>query len=163
MCAELTILTINAKEVTKGFSPICIEDIGVGGVRFKSKLNIPMNDTVTFGIKFSIYDTEYLLPASIVWKNELKTGYIEYGCKFEMKDTEREQYIPIFNRFSVEVAKNIKNIKKYLSTPRYINAYQKLDMHYLPAHWRLFFTLCKRKMAVSVYILLIAMKKIIEK
>ncbi|WP_294349051.1 PilZ domain-containing protein [uncultured Clostridium sp.] len=110
MCAELTILTINAKEVTKGFSPICIEDIGVGGVRFKSKLNIPMNDTVTFGIKFSIYDTEYLLPASIVWKNELKTGYIEYGCKFEMKDTEREQYIPIFNRFSVEVAKNIKNI-----------------------------------------------------
>ena len=76
MCAELTILTINAKEVTKGFSPICIEDIGVGGVRFKSKLNIPMNDTVTFGIKFSIYDTEYLLPASIVWKNELKTGYI---------------------------------------------------------------------------------------
>lgn len=57
----------------------------------------------------------------------------------------------------------IKNIKKYLSTPRYINAYQKLDMHYLPAHWRLFFTLCKRKMAFSVYILLIAMKKIIEK
>ncbi|MBE6052119.1 MAG: PilZ domain-containing protein [Clostridium sp.] len=110
MCAELTILTINGKEVAKGFSPICIQDIGVGGVRFKSKLNIPMNDTVTFGIKFSIYDNEYLLPASIVWKNELKTGYIEYGCEFRMEESEREHYIPIFNKFSVEVAKNIKNI-----------------------------------------------------
>ncbi len=57
----------------------------------------------------------------------------------------------------------IKNIRKFLSTPRYKNAYKKLDMRYLPAHWKLFFTLCKRKMAVSVYILLIAMKKIIEK
>lgn len=57
----------------------------------------------------------------------------------------------------------IKNIRKFLSTPRYKNAYKKLDMRYLPAHWRLFFTLCKRKMAVLVYILLIAMKKIIEK
>lgn len=57
----------------------------------------------------------------------------------------------------------IRNIRKFLSTPRYKNAYKKLDMRYLPAHWKLFFTLCKRKMAVSVYILLIAMKKIIEK
>ena len=57
----------------------------------------------------------------------------------------------------------IKNIKKFLSTPRYKKAYKILDMRYLPAHWRLFFTLCKWRMAVSVYILLIAMKKIIEK
>ncbi len=57
----------------------------------------------------------------------------------------------------------IKNIKKFLSTPRYKNAYKNLDMRYLPIHWKLFFTLCKRRMAVSVYILLIAMQKIIEK
>lgn len=103
-------MTVNGKVVEKGFTPICIGDIGVGGVRFRSKLNIPVNDTVTFGIKFSMYENEYLLPASIVWKNELKTGYIEYGCEFKMKENEREHYIPIFNRFSVEVAKNIKNI-----------------------------------------------------
>lgn len=57
----------------------------------------------------------------------------------------------------------IKNIKKFLSTPRYKNAYKNLNMRYLPIHWKLFFTLCKRRMAGLVYILLIAMQKIIEK
>lgn len=55
------------------------------------------------------------------------------------------------------------NIKKFLSTPRYETAYKKLDMRYFPIHWRLFFTLCRHKMPISVYLLLIAMKKIIEK
>ena len=57
----------------------------------------------------------------------------------------------------------IKNIRKFLATPRYRNAYKKLDMQYLPIHWRMFFAFCKHRMAFSVYILLIAMKKIIEK
>ena len=57
----------------------------------------------------------------------------------------------------------IKNIKKFLSTPRYRNAYKNLDMRYLPIHWKLFFMLCKRRMAILVYVLLIIMQKIIEK
>lgn len=57
----------------------------------------------------------------------------------------------------------INNIRKILATTRYRNAYKKLDMQYLPIYWRLFFMFCKQRMAVSVYILLIAMKKIIEK
>lgn len=57
----------------------------------------------------------------------------------------------------------IKNIRKILSTERYKAAYKSLDMRYLPVHWKLFFTLCRSRMAVSVYILLSAMQKIIEK
>ncbi len=57
----------------------------------------------------------------------------------------------------------IKNIKNFLSTPRYKNAYKRLDMRFFPIHWRLFFTLCRNKMSVSVYFLLILMQKIIEK
>lgn len=57
----------------------------------------------------------------------------------------------------------VKNIKKFLSTERYKKAFKALDMRYLPLHWRLFFTLCRYRMSVSVYILLVAMKKIIEK
>ncbi len=57
----------------------------------------------------------------------------------------------------------IKNIRKFLSTPRYEKAYKSLDMRFLPLHWKLFFTLCRHKMSVSVYFLLTVMQKIIEK
>ena len=66
MCSKLTILYVNGKEVSKGYTPICIEDIGAGGVRFKSRLDIPVNNTITLGIDFSIYEEEHLIPATVV-------------------------------------------------------------------------------------------------
>lgn len=57
----------------------------------------------------------------------------------------------------------IRNIKKILSTERYQKAYGRLNMKYLPVHWKIFFFLCQKRLAFGVYFLLIAMNKIIEK
>lgn len=57
----------------------------------------------------------------------------------------------------------IKNLRKFLSTQRYKNAYHDFDMQYLPVHWKLFFWVCKKRFAVGVYILLLVMQKIIER
>lgn len=57
----------------------------------------------------------------------------------------------------------ICNIKKFLSTERYKKAYSRLEMKYLPIHWKIFFLMCKKHFAFGVYLMLIAMQKIIEK
>ncbi len=57
----------------------------------------------------------------------------------------------------------IKNLKKILSSQQYIEAYKKLEFGYFPIHWKLFFTFCKRRNALFVYILLNAMQMMIGK
>lgn len=57
----------------------------------------------------------------------------------------------------------IRNIRKFLSTERYRRAFSSLEPKYLPIHWRVFFTLCKCRCAVGVYLLIRIMSAIIEK
>ena len=105
MCGQLTILEVDGVEIKKGYTNICIEDIGVGGVGFRSKLDIPKTTDARLGIKFRIYDKEYLLPATVIWKCDVDKVYKRYGCRFEILDSERENYLGIFNRFSISCAR----------------------------------------------------------
>lgn len=118
MCGQLTILEVNGVEIRKGFTSICIEDIGVGGVRFKSKLDIPKTSKARLGIKFKMYSEEYLLPASVVWKSDVDENFKRYGCKFEILDSEKEHYIGIFNRFSISCAKKDHQVYKVCNKKR---------------------------------------------
>ena len=81
MCGQLTILEVDGVEIKKGYTSICIEDIGVGGVRFRSKLDIPKTSDARLGIKFKIYNKEYLLPATVVWKCDVDKVFKRYGCR----------------------------------------------------------------------------------
>lgn len=55
-------------------------------------------------------------------------------------------------------SERIKNIKKILSSERYVEAYRRLDMSFFPIHWKLFFTLCRRRQSAGVYALLCAIQ-----
>lgn len=48
----------------------------------------------------------------------------------------------------------IKNIKKILSDEVIINALSKLELRYLPIHWKIFYIFNKNKMAISSYIMI---------
>lgn len=60
-------------------------------------------------------------------------------------------------------AEKIKRIKYFLSYPRYKKAYKNLEIKYMPAHWKLFFSFCRHGNAAGVYALLICINKIISK
>ncbi len=57
----------------------------------------------------------------------------------------------------------IKNIKKILSSEQYIKAFAGLDFEYFPIHWKIFFKLCQKRLALGVYILLNAIRILIGK
>lgn len=118
MCGKMTILSVNGIKVDKGFTPICIEDIGVGGVRFKSKLDMPINNKSILGINFCIGESEYTIPAKIVWKQQCNNSFVRYGCRFEIENNEIEKYISIFNKFSIACKKNFSNAYKACNEKR---------------------------------------------
>lgn len=57
----------------------------------------------------------------------------------------------------------IKNIKKYLNHPTFVDAYSKLEFKYFPVHWAVFFILCKKRNALGVFLLLKSMRVFIKK
>lgn len=57
----------------------------------------------------------------------------------------------------------IRKIKNIISSDRYKNAYKELTLEYFPIHWKVFFMFAKMNFATGLYILLIAMKKMIGK
>lgn len=56
--------------------------------------------------------------------------------------------------------KNAKSIKQLLKTSRYDKALANLDIKEMPLHWKVFFFLCKHKMAISLTLLLNMMEYI---
>jgi glycosyltransferase EpsH len=51
-----------------------------------------------------------------------------------------------------------KELKSVLQTPRYRAAYKSLTLHVFPYHWRLFFSLAKNKMTLSLVLMLYLME-----
>lgn len=48
----------------------------------------------------------------------------------------------------------IKNIREFLKSKQYRNAYKTLELKYFPIHWKLFFFFAKYNLSIAVYIIL---------
>lgn len=52
------------------------------------------------------------------------------------------------------LSEKLTNLKSYLTSARYQAAFESFELQYLPLHWKLFFTMCKWKKPLIVFILL---------
>lgn len=52
----------------------------------------------------------------------------------------------------------VRRIREYIKTPRCREAYQKMQYAYMPFVWKVFFFFVKRKMAFTVYLMLLAIR-----
>jgi len=55
-----------------------------------------------------------------------------------------------------------KNLKFYLSTPRYKRSFEVLNFKYFPIHWKVFFLFAKYQMTIPLYVMLKVISKIIK-
>lgn len=60
-------------------------------------------------------------------------------------------------------SQRMKNLKAILSSEQYRKAFENLEFGFFPIHWKLFFSFCKKRNALFVYILLNAMQMMIGK
>ena len=59
----------------------------------------------------------------------------------------------------LSTSKKIFSIKETMTNPKYVAAYQQLDLNSLPLHWKTFFTLARMKSAYGIYAMSILMRR----
>ena len=55
-----------------------------------------------------------------------------------------------------DIFKKAKSLKKILDNKRYRDSFEKLDFSYFPVHWKLFFGLCKYRLALPLVLMIYA-------
>lgn len=97
ICTETSIVQLNGKSVKTHAANICVNDIGIGGLRFSSKLELPIGDNIIYEFKLQILHKRYNFRGSIVWKSEKENDEIAYGVHFQIDNNDIPGYFTIFN------------------------------------------------------------------
>ncbi|HWL27211.1 MAG TPA: EAL domain-containing protein [Ureibacillus sp.] len=101
----MTLVSIQGKQVNLGKTEVLIEDIGPGGLRFLSTIQMPVRSDLILQFETTIMGRKVTLHGHIVWKDELKDMF-QYGLQFLINETEREGLIKILNNFSQQLKNN---------------------------------------------------------
>lgn len=98
--AEMTITTFKGKAVTLGKTKIVIENICPGGVKFYSRIHLPVHHDITYQFETVIMGKEVQLEGHIVWKDEHLDGVYQYGVSFIISEKDRQDLTKLLNNFT---------------------------------------------------------------
>ena len=105
MSSQMTLTSIQGKQVELGKTEVLIEDIGPGGLKFLSTIQLPIRPDIQFQFETTIMDQPVKLQGHVVWKNEVK-GIFQYGVHFIIDEDERSSLIKILYNFLLQLKKN---------------------------------------------------------
>lgn len=106
LCSQITLLKINGQEINMGYSNVCINDIGPGGLLFTSDLDFPIKDNISFKFKTKLLNSRVLLEGQIVRKIIVNEGIFKYGVSFEISEEKRAQCIKLLNDVAIGLRRN---------------------------------------------------------
>lgn len=103
--AKMTISRIKGNAVNLKNTVALIEDIGPGGLRFLSTLNLPVNDQITLLFEVKLLGRKLDLFGYTRWKREVRQGIYEYGFMFQISEEDRESMIDLLNKVTISLKK----------------------------------------------------------
>lgn len=101
LTANMTIVKFKGKDVTLGASRAVIEDISLGGLKYTSNINLPIQKDMVIKFTTVIMGTEVQLVGSNVWKLEVD-GLFQYGFEFVLNEADRDKLAPILNKIILQ-------------------------------------------------------------
>lgn len=101
LCAKMTIALINGEYVNTGNTKICVLDIGPGGLKYLSALNMPQDPHITLGFLTTISNEMIYLHGTIARRIEVQDGIYEYGIQFLITEERRDEIIKLINVLAV--------------------------------------------------------------
>jgi diguanylate cyclase (GGDEF)-like protein len=114
--ADMTIERIGMKELNIGSTKVLIEDIGPGGLRFISAINLPKKEDIILRFTTEIFLGTFQINGHIVWSSELDDHIFQYGVKFNIDEIRRESLIKLLNNLQVKLKdKNILTSGRFIS------------------------------------------------
>ncbi|MCA0983837.1 EAL domain-containing protein [Halobacillus yeomjeoni] len=128
LLGSFSIVEFYNESVVIGKSKVLIENISIGGLRFITKLQLPVNPEIMLRFYFKLFGKDYSLDGKIVWKGEVKPEIFQYGVKFNIEEQTRDELADTMNKLYV-YKKNNKPIPEsnFIDTEAviYLNRQQK--------------------------------------
>lgn len=105
LSAQMTLIFINGRRVDLGKTEVLIKDIGFGGIKILSTLELPVRSDFILQFEATIMNQQVKLNGVIVWKQEDNDIY-QYGINFDVNPEEKESLVQLINKFSSELRKS---------------------------------------------------------
>lgn len=87
----MTILELNSKPVKMGSTKILIEDMSAGGVKFVSKMKLPVRKDIILLIETKLSGEDLSYTGTIVRKAEISDALTIYGFQFIIEEAPRAE------------------------------------------------------------------------
>ena len=101
LCGILQMLHMDGKAQWGQKIPVCIKDIGPGGVGFSSSMMLPTGKDVLYRVETMVCNKTVVATGYIVRKEESATRSF-YGFKLDVAENERSKYVALMNRLLVQ-------------------------------------------------------------
>lgn len=101
LTAHMSVSELNGEKVKLGSTKISIVNIGPGGIRFETKIRLPVRSDLILKISTTILDEDVEYYGNIVWNQEMNETMQAYGLKFLLNEKERSHLTYLLNRLQV--------------------------------------------------------------
>lgn len=107
LSTEMTLTSFKGRVLNLGKTEVVIDNIGGGGLRFLSTIQLPVRPDMTYQFETTILNHKINVSGHIVWKAEDKEGTYQYGVQFTINENERCNLLGILNKFSLQLKSTI--------------------------------------------------------
>ncbi|MDF2037645.1 EAL domain-containing protein [Cytobacillus oceanisediminis] len=104
--ADMTILELNHKSVKMGSTKILIEDISAGGVKFVSKIKLPVRKDIILLIETMLLGENLAFTGTIVRKDEISDTLTNYGFQFILEEEQRAGLAKTLDQLQIQLEQN---------------------------------------------------------
>ena len=105
LSADMTIVKINQKKVKLGKTEVLIENMGPGGLRFATTMNLPTRKDIILEMETELLGQPVRLQGTIVWKEELGSDVSQYGFEYKMDQQDVDKLVPLLNKLQIQLRK----------------------------------------------------------
>jgi PAS domain S-box/diguanylate cyclase (GGDEF) domain len=106
LSALMTVIEINGRSIELGKTEIVIENIGAGGMRFLSSIQLAVHPGILLEIETQLLYKTIKLYGKVVWLKELESDIYQYGLEFLVNEDERTSLTRVLHTLSVQLMKN---------------------------------------------------------
>ena len=106
LSSDMTLTSFQGKPVNLGKTEVVVENISAGGLRFLSTMQLPVRPDVIYQFETTIMEKSIIMNGHVVWKQEVKDGFFQYGVKFIITEKERDELIKILNQLTLQLKNN---------------------------------------------------------
>jgi len=93
----MTIIRFNNRDIKLGKSKSFIEDISLGGLRYLSDIQLPVQKSLFMQFTTIILGQKVQFTGYNVWRKEVN-GYYQYGLEFIITEKERDELAHLINQ-----------------------------------------------------------------